>query len=133
MSNTNRSSVVFMRVLIVMAVVGLAAYYLELENLSGMEDNQATLALSFRLRGDNRNKPMLRREFCVASALSTRKGSNNTTTNNMDLGGFYSLVGSTHRLDQAVPTDEPISFLFHRSSARIAVKTEFETRDTQLH
>ena len=102
-----------------MLAVG-AAYYLEIENLSGMEDNQATLALSFRLRGDNRNKPMLRREFCVASALSTRKGSNNTTINNMDLGGFYSLVGSTHRLDQAVPTDEPISFLFHRSSARIA-------------
>jgi len=93
-----------------MAVVFVAAYHMEIENLS------------FRVREDERNKPMLHREFCEASALPTRNmDSNNTTAiDNMELGDLYSLVGSTHRLDRPVPTDESISFLFHRSSARIA-------------
>jgi len=57
--------------------------------------------------GDDSDE-LLRRELCLASSL--------TAATAADSGDRYFLVGSSHDLERAIPTDEPVSFLFHRSS-----------------
>jgi len=55
-----------------------------------------------------------RRVVCQASVLPKQDSSKS------DGGDLYSLVASSHSLDQAVPTNERISLLFHRSSSAAA-------------